>query len=677
MSKLESVFLNLLDRRNYHKDELIAETKRISGAEEHKIESRLKKLIDSDKIYLYDGDTISKNSPFEVSETFDERYDYESVTLARKGRVTYIIPKLDSKKQKEKIDRIKLNLPEFKREVAHLLTGIENLIIQSFNPLDILGHTTIFNLACDPETYAESSFKGKQFFVELLHNVVLRHNFNEFPKESDFTKLDELKRLLDNYWIKFNNLIMYEIVAEDNLSDNEKDVLFYTLTHFLFERGQAYPQHIKEIAEELFSKTDQVLLKKGFTIKDYYSTLKEIGNQIDLNHSKVSDFPSRLKEEHDEWLKFLEINLGMGKPLQEIIFEYRQKIHVNREDLLRSHKEFAKIIESPKNIFEIKLNENINKSLLDNLAIGFNSNYNWFSPYDISSVPLKPIIKVEGKYYCFIIQHLIRNVMPIIESLLPYDEERNYSKIKGDYFESKTLELIKNILPTAQIYSKLEYPRRTELDGLVIYDDNLFLVEVKGKKRRCIACAQDILKMTKEDVQEQINKPFEQSKRALEYIKSKEISEFRMKEEGITISVKEKDFKNIFLINVTADSFSEFTTNLNILKSWDQTLLVGDIYPWNVNIYDLLVVTDLLENPNDFIDYISERIRLSKNIDIRAIDELDYLGYYLENGSLTKDKETGNSLVPPMVVGFSENIDRWYSYLNSEVGSAEKPRKNM
>lgn len=181
--------------------------------------------------------------------------------------------------------------------------------------------------------------------------------------------------------------------------------------------------------------------------------------------------------------------------------------------------------------------------------------------------------------------------------------------------------------------------------------------------------------MTKEDVQEQINEPFKQSKRALEYIKSRATSELRTKEKGITLKIKEKEFRRIFLINVTADAYSEFTTNLDILKSWDSTLLVGDIYPWNVNIYDLLVVTDLLEKSEDFIDYISERIRLSKDNDIRAIDEIDYLGYYLENGSLTKDKDIKVRGVP-LINGYSDKIDRWYSYLRGEVEFADKPRKH-
>lgn len=490
MGKLESIFLSMLGKKDYRKDDLIAETKKISSVEEYKVENRLKKLIDSGKLYLYNNDMISLNSPFAESETFDERYDYGGITLARKGREVYITSNFEGEKHKEMVEEIKLNLSGFKKEVNQLLVEIENLIIQSFNPLDALGYTSVTNLTFDPEEYTESSFKGKQFFVELLHNIVLKHDFNVFPKESDFTKLDELKELLDKYWNKFNLLIIYELISEDDLSIEEKNVYFYTLSHFLFIRGDVYPQHIKQIAEELFSNFDHVLLKKGFTMEDYFSTVKEIESQINSNLYDISNFLSQTKKEQDAWLKFIKQSEEMGKSVQEIEAEYKQRVPAIREKLLPSYTKFTKI-EAYKDIYKIDINEKINKSLLDTLVTNFDSNQNWCSPLDVSSVPLKPIIKVEEKYYCFIEQHLIRNVIHIIESLLPRDEI-NYSTIKGDYFESKSLALINNILPNAQIYSKLKYPSRKELDGLVISDDNLFLIEVKGKKRRCIACTEDI-----------------------------------------------------------------------------------------------------------------------------------------------------------------------------------------
>ncbi|WP_445474541.1 hypothetical protein ACT9XH_09190 [Methanococcoides methylutens] len=77
---------------------------------------------------------------------------------------------------------------------------------------------------------------------------------------------------------------------------------------------------------------------------------------------------------------------------------------------------------------------------------------------------------------------------------------------------------------------------------------------------------------------------------------------------------------------------------------------------------------------NDLIEYVSESVRLEKDNDIVAMDELDYLGYYLENGSLTKTEDIEGP-TNPNILGYSENIDTWYSYQRGEVDFAEKTRK--
>lgn len=674
MAKLETIFFELLKTKDYQKDDLISETKKISGVDESRIESRIQKLIRLNKLFPYNKNMISLNSLSEKKNViFDEIYNYENITLGRKGREIHISSSFKDTMNKETIDKVKQNLSEYKKEANKLLTDIEKLIIKCFNPLDVLGHVSLTNLTCDPEEYTESSFKGKQFFVELLHNIILKHDLNEFPKESDFTKLNELTGLLDNYENAFHHLITYEIKSRDDFSFEEQNVYFRTIINFLFMRGDAYPQHTQQIAEEFFSYINPSLLKKDFTIKDYFTTVNEIRNQIDSNLSSIFELFSQIKREHEAWLETVEQNTKKGKSTKEINTEYQQRIGAIREKMLPNYKKFAEI-GTYKDIFEIKLNEKINKKILDSLVTNFNDNQNWSSPFDLSSVPLRPILKIEEKYYCFIIQHLIRNVIPIIEGTFVQKDNPIYGTEKGDYFEHKALELLTTIFSNEKMNSKLKYPTNNELDGLIIYKSNLFLVEIKGKKRRCIACTDDVLKMTKEDAKKQIDEPFKQSKRALEYIISKPEVEFRNKVTDTSLSIRQEDFKNIILINVTADSFSEFTTDLNILKSWDPELLKGDVYPWNVNIYDLLVVTDLLENEDDFTDYVSERVRLSKDNDIKSIDELEYLGYYLQNGSLTKEKDIKGKTIP-MIIGYSEEIDKWYSFLRGEVEFAEKPRK--
>ena len=233
MAKLEHIFMMLLEKKDFDKSDLIDATKQISGVRKDKIEKRLSKLIESRKLFLYNKNMISLDSTSKLTDlNFDEIYDYGPITFGRKGRQTFIVSNFEKEKHEKMIGDIKSDLPNFKQEVDELLIEIENLIVQNLNPLDALGQISLINLTGDPEKYSESSFKGKQFFVELVHNSILKHDFSAFPKNSDYTKLGELEELLNEYWSKFTWLIMYETMSKDELSLEEQDIYFRTISHF-------------------------------------------------------------------------------------------------------------------------------------------------------------------------------------------------------------------------------------------------------------------------------------------------------------------------------------------------------------------------------------------------------------------------------------------------------------
>jgi rhamnogalacturonyl hydrolase YesR len=59
--------------------------------------------------------------------------------------------------------------------------------------------------------------------------------------------------------------------------------------------------------------------------------------------------------------------------------------------------------------------------------------------------------------------------------------------------------------------------------------------------------------------------------------------------------------------------------------------------------------------------------------DLQTTDELDLLGYFFEHGDLRKEEYLKDVSGGLFIHGYSEKIDRWYSYLSGEVKSAEKP----
>jgi len=660
MPKLEPLFIQYLEEKgNTPKLELIECFHKDKQIPKEKIEMRINKLVEKGHLSINNRViSIPRKKESNFPEELDEIYDNGFIKLGRKNNNVYMQSK---EVLKDKFSEIfKDKLPDLKEEILLKFKEIEDTILKNYNPLYILGVVTANNLFCDPEKYSESTFEGKQLYPEIIQNIILKNDFEVYKDKSIQENIPEIEEQLNSVWEKLHQYVMFNSLFNDQLDDIEKEIYFKIVSKFLFLRGTAFPQHFELVARELFSNIDDVLKKKGFSIKDYYKTLNEIENQINQSYKEPI---KNVLEEHQIYKKLFETEEKKGTNPEDIIKKYLEESKERRE----------KIHFDIKDVFEIKLNDKINSYLMENMSLNFGDNNKWTWSLDKSDIFIKPIIKVENKYYCYLTPNIIRNVIPIIESILTQDEKDkiNYSKIKGDYFEGKTLDLLKIILPKYKIFSNLFY-HDGEIDGIITNNKTVLLIEIKGRKKRTIAGREDFLDLAKDDFKSHINEAFEQSKKAIKYINSKEEVEFKDSEKKVVLKLQKKEIKDIFVINVSVEDFSELVTDMNLIKTWDPELLKGKVYPYILTIYDLIVFSELFKTPDKFLDYIKERIEINKRSGMMAFDELDYLGYYEENGSLTKPKGA-DDFDNILLHGYSEKIERWYSYKRGEIEQAEEP----
>lgn len=560
------------------------------------------------------------------------------------------------------------NLPLVKKDLEEGLKDTEELILKDYDPLDVVAYISYKNVLIDPETDTESSFKGRQLLPEIVQNIVLKNDLEKYIGENR-KDIDKFYELTNNLGSKLKTYLFTEALARNDLSLAEGEVFFQVVSDFLWVRGDAYPQHYKEISLELFTKINGVLKNKGYTIEEYWATADEINRQI---HYNFNESIRKLHQEHAKYIEFAENEVKKGTKPSDAFSKYRQEAAERIESLQLDFKKVSEI--AFKGSFEIEINHEINQKLLDSLSMTFGENRLWTSPLDKSDISIKPIIKVNKKYYCFLAPHLTRNVIPIIESQLTQDDKDKieYSYIKGGYFEAKTIQLLNKVI-MGDVYSNLTYIKGNEIDAIIVLNDMIFLIEVKGKKKRIIAGVSDILKLTKDDFKAHVIDAFDQTKRAFEYIQSKDEVEFKDKNGIVTLKIRKDTIKKFYQIIVCLENFSKLSININLVKAWIPDLIKANEYPWIVNIYDLKIISDLLEKETTaFVTYLNERLKVAETSNLEAIDEIDYLGYFFENGNLDrlKDLKPANST---QIIGLSEGIDRWYSYLRGEVAKAEKP----
>lgn len=143
--------------------------------------------------------------------------------------------------------------------------------------------------------------------------------------------------------------------------------------------------------------------------------------------------------EHERYIEFAATEEKKGTTPREIFQKYKEEARERINALQLVLKNLCE--RAPKRCFEIEINSQINQRLLDSLTMKFGENKSWSNPLDKSEISLKPLIKTDEKYYCFLTPHLTRNVISIVESQMTQEEriKIGYSDIKGSYFELKAI----------------------------------------------------------------------------------------------------------------------------------------------------------------------------------------------------------------------------------------------
>lgn len=278
-----------------------------------------------------------------------------------------------------------------------------------------------------------------------------------------------------------------------------------------------------------------------------------------------------------------------------------------------------------------------------------------------------PIIKYNNKYFVINTNPIYWCMKERFEEIIKLNTNQwnKFNKLKSDYLEEKALLLIKKVFPDAQVYQSLYYiamdGKRCELDGLVIYDNCILLIEAKSGIYSKSAQKGGVERL-KNVIEANIQNAALQAKRAKEYILNSDKPRFEDEHKKEVLRIEKNGYENIYLINVTMDYFSELSVNLKLLQK--MRLMDIEYFPWSVSLSDLEVITDFIQFPHQFLHYIYFREKLSNKVLIgnnyKHVFELDLFGFYLfeESDSLNNyfiDDTNENTFVTNMLFDKSED----------------------
>jgi len=238
-----------------------------------------------------------------------------------------------------------------------------------------------------------------------------------------------------------------------------------------------------------------------------------------------------------------------------------------------------------------------------------------------------------------------------LTSLLENSEHKaRFYKNRDNKSEEKTLEIFKKLFKDLATYytSVFENDKsQNEHDLLINYEETVLIVEVKASKvKEPFRDPDKAYKRIKRDFKSDggIQKGYDQGLNLKNLILKNEETTLYDSKGNELVKLEKDKIKQIFILVVTAEEMGILSTNLSYLLEKPKE----EPYAWACNLYDLETALDGIiytqGTISTFIQYLLEREEYHEYL--VASDELEILGYFLENGSLqslnaNKDKMVG------------------------------------
>jgi preprotein translocase subunit SecA len=328
-------------------------------------------------------------------------------------------------------------------------------------------------------------------------------------------------------------------------------------------------------------------------------------------------------------------------------------------------------------LFDVEKMTRLPQSLVDELAWSPGQDREFFAPGDFAGWPLRvwpimkrPFIRLDGHVLCFDLFGLFDNFYRVLQrtiSRLAPEYKETWNTRQKAVSEELPFVYFGKLLPRALVYRSVFYPAITadgstqwcEADGLVGYDDHLFVIEVKAGAFTYTSPATD-LEAHFRSLRNLLLNPASQGTRFVDYLESASEVPISDQEHNQIGRLRRADFRNVTICAITLDAFTELAARAQHLRKIG--IDVGNRAVWALSIDDLRVFADLFDNPLAFLHFAEQRMRATGSNLVELYDELDHLGLYFETNNYAQfaHEVTGGKFSRLTLDGYRTPIDRFY-----------------
>ncbi len=473
-------------------------------------------------------------------------------------------------------------------------------ILAQYNPLDVMGNILFANAVFDAETYKEYAHEGSDAYIEYVTLLLLTKPYDTYSERTlEPVPVGDIQQRITTIFDTMRQFLIVKDIDPERLGppSNFMQLQARVVADSIFVRYSSYHHHLRDILTDLFTPLQAELENiLGCTIQDALALIEGMeaimARCIDERRAKARQSEKEIKAKVKRYR--IKQNKQRGRKMDQVPEEevmYQQWGHLRPSEAAEKIQNMVilwlfyaigeTISFTPQELAnETQIEAEKVRTFLERLSLSFGEVDPKYYRLPAATHPLmlKPFVRHADHYLRPVKDLSYWSLRPAIEALLkPNNAEavnRNqtlwtrYDAIRADYVEKKALEYLNKALRPDQAYQNLKYwvteqgeRKEAELDGLLVIDSALFLVEAKAGSvtqpaRRGASAS------LKTDLQKLVGDAYSQALRAKKYIQETDQPTFSLSD-GSTVRVPKERVDRIFLVSVTFDALDAFVTNIS------------------------------------------------------------------------------------------------------------------
>ena len=622
----------------------------------------------------------------------NQSFNIGPIEVSKIGKDISIINKATNEQNNDFIENMADNYEKNKLQIDILIEQIREQI-SICNPLEILKYAYERFIESSGGVAAEVNLTAQDVNIsreiEYIQSVLVSSENKYDPNKKDINTQEIFKdisyKINQLYTLTHINTISKTAYLKKykNLDINlETEELLIEAQNSMFVRGDRYLvyeiPHLKALLEP---HNDELVKLYGITVNEFIEGMSNIQKSL-LSNKNI--FAKYFGEYGNEFVKFLTLVEKYERDILKYGYEPTEK---EMKEFISNIKNSDEFLNEYYN-FDLENITNFPKNLLEDLSYKLNEN-NYFYNNDYSGYPIielpvfsKPFINIDNKFYTFDYYNLFDNIYRVMQKIIrnkDYSYKDEWMSRQKEVSEKMVEDLFKKLLPNCTTYRSNYYPvnkslkQLNENDLLVIYDDNLIIIEVKAGSYSYRAPILD-LDSHINSLKTLVEKAAGQAERTLEYFQSNKnakIYDSNKKDKKEKCEINIDNFNEITLMCITLDNFNEFCAKIEKMK-----FLNINKNTIAISIDDLRVYSDYFDSPLEFLHYLKQRKIATQNKSLYLNDELDHLGMYIEKPWYSKSFELEKNR-RVLAYGYREALDEYFVRLINKGFEIDKPKQKI